>query len=177
MKKIGIAQREMLASIWEDKLENTPKDLHSYLENLSSLTEEYFKSLSVNRLNNKFDSEQEFDEQSEDIINSFIDFALNSLQLSEVPPISFVLKRKEGMTHGYFNSGNNQILVYTKNRAIADFLRSLSHELVHYKQNINNELYQKNIPEVGGEIEDEANALGGSIIKAFGKENPIIYEI
>jgi hypothetical protein len=117
------------------------------------------------------------DEASEDIINSFINFALNSLQLSEVPPISFVLKRKEGMTHGYFNSGNNQILVYTKNRAIADFLRSLSHELVHYKQNINNELYKKNIPEVGGEIEDEANALGGSIIKAFGKENPVIYEL
>jgi tRNA nucleotidyltransferase/poly(A) polymerase len=177
MKKIGIAQREMLASIWEDKLENTPRDLHSYLENLSSLTEEYFKSLSVNKLKNKFDSEQDFDEQSEELINSFIDFALNSLQISEVPPISLVLKRKEGMTHGYFNSGNNQILVYTKNRAIADFLRSLSHELVHYKQNINNELFKKNIPEVGGEIEDEANSLGGSIIKAFGKENPVIYEL
>jgi hypothetical protein len=31
-------------------------------------------------------------------------------------------------------------------------------------------------PDIGGEIEDEANAKAGQYIKMFSKENPDIYE-
>lgn len=177
MKKIGIAQREMLTSIWEDKLENTYNDLYSYIENLTSLTEDYFKIISPSNTENKFQTEQEFDDVVSETINSFIEFSLKTLKLNETPPINFLMKRKEGMTQGYFNPSTNEVAVYIKNRAIADILRSLSHELVHYKQNICKELENKEIPDIGGEIEDEANALGGSIIKAFGKANPSIYDL
>ena len=61
-----------------------------------------------------------------------------------------------------------------------DILRSLAHELVHHKQKENGDFKNKevikDIPEVGGHIEDEANAIAGRLIKKYGKQNQDLYE-
>ena len=59
---------------------------------------------------------------------------------------------------------SQEIKVYGKNRALVDVLRSIAHELVHHKQYENDEL-KGDIPDIGGPIEDEANAFAGRFIK------------
>jgi len=54
-------------------------------------------------------------------------------------------------------------------------MRSIAHELVHHKQ-YEQERLKVQPPDIGGEIEDEANAKAGQYIKMFAKENPEIYE-
>ena len=68
------------------------------------------------------------------------------------------------------------IRVNCKNRALVDCLRSLGHELVHHKQ-YENGLFNKEKPQdIGGDIEDEANAKSGQFIKLFSRENEEIYD-
>ncbi len=61
--------------------------------------------------------------------------------------------------------------VYKKGRALIDIMRSAAHELVHHQQNQNKKLNQ-NVKDIGGPIEDEANAVAGQLIKKFGYAHP-----
>ena len=70
---------------------------------------------------------------------------------------------------------NKVIKVCAKNRALADVMRSIAHELVHHKQFEQGRL-KVQPPDIGGEIEDEANAKAGQYIKMFAKEDPTIYD-
>jgi hypothetical protein len=52
-------------------------------------------------------------------------------------------------------------------------MRSVCHELVHHKQNQNKEIKPgKDIPDIGGKIEDDANSIAGQLIKKFGYQYP-----
>ena len=53
-------------------------------------------------------------------------------------------------------------------------MRSVAHELVHHHQNEEGELKGK-IQNVGGPIEDEANAVAGELLKKYGLQHPEIY--
>jgi hypothetical protein len=68
------------------------------------------------------------------------------------------------------------IKIYAKNRAIIDICRSICHELVHHKQNLEGRLVDAvQDGEDGSEIENEANAVAGVIIRKWGKQHPEIY--
>ena len=69
---------------------------------------------------------------------------------------------------------NSEVKVYTKDRALQDVMRSVAHELVHHHQNENGELEGK-VQNVGGPIEDEANAKAGELLKKYGLQHPEIY--
>ena len=51
-----------------------------------------------------------------------------------------------------------------------------AHEMVHHKQFEDGRLEVKP-PDIGGEIEDEANAKAGQFIKMYSKEDPTIYDL
>jgi len=53
-------------------------------------------------------------------------------------------------------------------------MRSVAHELVHHQQNERGDLEGK-ISNVGGPIEDEANAVAGELLKKYGIQHPEIY--
>jgi hypothetical protein len=55
-------------------------------------------------------------------------------------------------------------------------MRSVAHELVHHKQFEEGRLDGPQPPDIGGEIEDEANAKAGQYIKMYAKIDPNIYE-
>jgi tRNA nucleotidyltransferase/poly(A) polymerase len=174
--KIGIAQRNILAALWDGKISNNPKEISDFLKN--QINEEYFKPNIVKKENLSFTAEEEFSEEVANIIESFIDHALSFLRLSSKPQISFLVVRQGGMTHGAFSPSNDEIMVYVKGRSLADYLRTLAHELVHYHQRQVGKIEpDKQYQDIGGEIEDEANAVGGQIIKSFGKKFPHIYDI
>ncbi len=66
----------------------------------------------------------------------------------------------------YYDPSNYKVVLYTDNRHPKDIMRSLSHELVHHKQNCNGELagvtgeqgYAQT--EIGSKIEEEAYSVG-----------------
>ncbi len=111
-------------------------------------------------------------------LNSFVKFVKERLDLKTVPTIS-VQNHRNGLktTANYdYTKENKVIKVCMKNRALVDVMRSIAHELVHHKQFEQGRLDGPRPPDIGGEIEDEANAKAGQFIKMFAKIDETIYD-
>lgn len=116
-------------------------------------------------------------DEKKEILDKFVLFVKNELDLKSVPTIK-VQNNREGLktTANYDYTKENKIIKVTaKNRALVDVCRSIAHELVHHKQFEEGRL-KKRPPDIGGEIEDEANAKAGQFIKMYAKKDPNIYE-
>ena len=110
-------------------------------------------------------------------LNEFVKFVKKELDLKSVPTIS-VQNHREGLktTANYdYTKENKVIKVCSKNRALVDVMRSIAHELVHHKQFEQGRLEVKP-PDIGGKIEDEANAKAGQFIKMFARIDETIYD-
>lgn len=108
----------------------------------------------------------------------FVKFIKNELKLKDVPTIS-IQNNRDGLktTANYDYTKENKIVkVCSKNRALVDIMRSLAHELVHHKQWEDGRLDGPKPPDIGGEIEDEANAKAGQFIKMYAKIDETIYD-
>jgi Zn-dependent peptidase ImmA (M78 family) len=110
-------------------------------------------------------------------LQEFVKFVKKELGLETVPTIAILNGRGElKTTANYDYTKKNKIIkVNAKNRALVDVMRSLAHELVHHKQYEQGRLDVKP-PDIGGEIEDEANAKAGQYIKMFSKMDETIYD-
>ena len=117
------------------------------------------------------------DDDKKEKLNTFVKFVKDQLELKTVPTISIQNGRNVLKTTANYdyNKENKVVKVNAKNRALVDVMRSIAHELVHHKQYEQGRL-KVQPPDIGGEIEDEANAKAGQYIKMFAKENPEIYE-
>ena len=79
-------------------------------------------------------------------------------------------------TTASYSPTDDQIWIYVKNRnMLADILRSIAHEIRHYKQKIDDVLIPTS-GEDGSEHENEAHSFSGKAIRMFGKQNPEIFE-
>jgi len=112
-------------------------------------------------------------------LKRFIGFAIKELGIQK-PPSGLTLSRDNSKartrhTFGTFNPDNDKIWLYVKNRNMADLLRTLAHELVHRKQAEDGRI-DYNSGETGSEIENEANAMAGVLLRKFGKQNEEIYQ-
>ena len=105
---------------------------------------------------------------NKDNVHEFIKFAKKALQLKEKVSVKLLEKRHENMTAACYDPNTNEISIYTKGRAYADVCRSVAHELVHQKQN---ELGMLEVEsgQTGSDIENEANACAGIIMRNFGE--------
>lgn len=111
------------------------------------------------------------------ILEEFVSFAKNFLNIGDKQiKIILTFKRTPDIkTTAYFNP-SGEIKIYVKDRAIMDVCRSIAHELTHFKQSIYNELTNTEEDGAdGSEIENEANAKAGEIIRKFGRLHPEIY--
>ena len=105
-------------------------------------------------------------------IAKFVKYVLSQLGINTPFKIQLVTKRDESFrTYAFYDPEKGLVKVYVNNRGLADVLRSIAHEFVHHKQNQDKRL---NGPQqdVGGTIEDEANAKAGALVKQFGYDNP-----
>ena len=112
------------------------------------------------------------------LLQDFVEYCENSLEIRNLPKIKFVFDRQWATnmhSFGRYRNGERDVTVYMRNRNIADVLRTLAHELVHHKQN---ELGKLKIDsgKAGSDIENEANAKAGILMRDFGKEREEIYE-
>ena len=117
-------------------------------------------------------------DDKKDKLNSFVKFVKKELGIEKVPTISIQANRDGLKTtaHYDYTKENKIVRVYGKNRALVDIMRSVAHELVHHKQFEEGRLDGPQPPDIGGEIEDEANAKAGQFIKMYAKKDPNIYE-
>lgn len=84
-------------------------------------------------------------------------------------------KHQTGMpTAGYFNPENCDVFVAVHNRAIADIMRTMAHELTHCKQQQDGVVFPSD-DEGLQPLEDAANTSSGRLVRFYGRENRDIY--
>lgn len=112
------------------------------------------------------------------LIAEFINFCCKNLGITSEYAVVNLTGKRGGpiITTASFNPNNNEIWIYVKNRnMLADPLRSLAHEMRHWKQNIDGVL-----TETSGDDnsihEQEAHCFSGLMIRLFGKLHPEIFE-
>jgi hypothetical protein len=77
---------------------------------------------------------------------------------------------------GGFDPVSNDVYVYVSNRSVPDILRTLAHELVHLKQRQGGYIGGPENGATGSDVENEANAAAGILLRDFGRRNEHIYE-
>jgi hypothetical protein len=110
-------------------------------------------------------------------ITEFVKFVKKELGLKEVPTVKILNGRGDLKTTAHYNYSSPEkiIKVNGKNRHIVDIMRSIAHEMVHHKQYEDGRLDVRP-PDIGGEIEDEANAKAGQFIKMYAQTDSTIYD-
>jgi hypothetical protein len=111
------------------------------------------------------------------VIQYFVSYASNELGLTTLPDINLVTDPKVAAQLASFGGyHDNTIQVSIVNRHVNDVLRTLAHELVHYRQDINGEL-QSTSGNDGSDQENEANAMAAVIMRKWNRENPSVMEL
>jgi hypothetical protein len=112
------------------------------------------------------------------ILLDFIRFAAKDLELESLPKFDFVFDSAESMerrSFGGYAPGAEHITITVKNRHINDVCRTLAHELVHYKQDLDNELEDDEAGATGSPQENDANARAAVIMRNWGKAYPDMF--
>jgi len=114
------------------------------------------------------------------IIGEFIKFAKDRLSLNKFPFQIRLVKDNEFATtfksYGGYDPNTDEIFVYVSNRSMPDILRTLAHELVHLKQREIGTVGGYEDGATGSDVENEANAAAGILLRDFGRRNGHIYE-
>jgi hypothetical protein len=110
------------------------------------------------------------------VMAAFVNFAKKELGIDDGIKVALAYERTPDIkTTAYYNM-SGFVKIYVKDRAIIDVCRSIAHELVHHKQNIEGRLSDSvKDGEDGSDIENEANAVAGVIIRKWGKLYPELY--
>lgn len=108
----------------------------------------------------------------------FVQWAIEKLDIAGKPNIVYSTDKNQVDQHRTFGSTSHSgdIWVYVGNRNTADVLRTLCHELVHYKQFEDGSAHDHMDKADHQRIEDEANALAGRLMREYGKKYVEIYE-
>jgi len=103
------------------------------------------------------------------ILNNALTMCMEELELSNCPSIEFVdeITGNGQPSFGVFE--NDSIKIVIKDRHIIDCVRTLAHELTHWKQRTEGQNMNGND---GSDTENQANAIAGIIMRRFGKAHP-----
>ncbi len=110
-------------------------------------------------------------------VSDFVNFTKDFLGIDDNVKVELAFEKTPDLrTTAYYNNDDRRVKVYVKDRAKIDVMRSIAHELVHHKQNIDGRFDNAEDPGAdGSEFENEANAIAGLIIRKWGRIHPEIY--
>ena len=108
-----------------------------------------------------------------DALEDFLPFVMKLLKLDKLPRISVhkTIETGDQPSFGGYNPADGTIQLALKDRHPADVLRTLAHELVHFKQDQQGELDEQS-GATGSDEENEANTKAGIIMRHFNKQFP-----
>jgi len=111
-------------------------------------------------------------------VEKFKDWAVQKLKIKNPPKIELSYDTEEaqqGHHTGRHVEGSDSVWVYAANRNLVDILRTVFHELVHWRQTELGMIEQgDSYP--GSAIEAMADMLAGKYIKIYGKKNRQIFQ-
>lgn len=113
-----------------------------------------------------------------DEVSKFVAWASKKLQIKDSPKIQLSFDTstaQKGRHTGRHIQGSDTLWVYAKNRNLVDILRTVFHELVHWRQGELN-MIELGDSYPGSAIESMADMLAGKYIKIYGKQNPQIFQ-
>ena len=108
----------------------------------------------------------------------FLQLCMKELDLPKLPKIKWITDgshHKKFHSFGSFHNDDQVLYIEITDRHPIDIMRTTAHELVHYKQYLDNRI-KPNSGETGSEIENEANAVAGIIMRHFDGANPKAFE-
>jgi hypothetical protein len=111
------------------------------------------------------------------LAKEFVKFTVKELGLKSLPKsIKFEGDNYSAqyLTFGTYNPSTDEVVVVKGQRHPVDVLRTLAHELVHHKQR---EDGQELNGEDGSNIENEANAKAGELMRKFRTVRPEIFNV
>ena len=114
-----------------------------------------------------------------DAMRKFLIIAKQEIGLDRLPEIHWSWDPKvapDSPSFGRFTNDDKAIKIIMRNRHPIDIMRTLAHELVHYKQDVEHKIGPES-GETGSPIENEANALAGQIMRRFDEENPELFAL
>ena len=123
------------------------------------------KSLNENQLN-------------QDLIKEFLKACMLELGIIKLPKITLSNDSQEAIdmrSWGGYMPSKKAIHIVTAKRHPADIFRTLAHELVHYKQDLEGRL-KPGSGETGSDDENEANSKAAVIMRNFAQEKPNLFE-
>jgi hypothetical protein len=108
-----------------------------------------------------------------DIFNKFKPIAKKVIGIDSLPKIkiSKEIDSPDQPTFGKYDINAKTLHVGLANRHPVDILRTIAHELVHYKQDINDEL-DNDSGRTGSPQENQANEIAGVVMRIFNKKYP-----
>jgi hypothetical protein len=112
------------------------------------------------------------------ILHDFVKFAAEHLELKRLPKFDFIFDSRASVdrkSFGGYMPGEQHIDVTVKNRHIMDVCRTLAHELVHFKQDLHEQLNDEGAGATGSPQENEANAEAAVIMRNWGKQHPELF--
>jgi hypothetical protein len=133
-----------------------------------------FETLLKEKFELLVDDELLFDNKKLATTKKFLNFCCDELNLNDKFTCKVVFDRESNgvKTTAYYRDDEKLVVVYGKNRMLGDILRSIAHELVHQLQHQEGRI-EYPVQDIGGEIEDEANARAGSLVKTFIKQDEL----
>lgn len=108
-----------------------------------------------------------------EMFKKFLPLAMEVLEVDSLPKMQFAPELNTGdqPSFGMYVPDENLLAVALSNRHPVDILRTVAHELVHFKQNINGELTPDS-GETGSDHENQAHEIAGVIMRNFNKRYP-----
>ena len=121
----------------------------------------------------EFTSIGESKERFVEMFQRFLPLCMEILKLDSLPRIIFAMHIKDTHqpTFGRYNNDEQTLEVALANRHPNDILRTIAHELQHYKQGQEHRL-GPDAGDTGSPIENEANAMAGIVMRNFNKQYP-----
>ena len=116
-------------------------------------------------------------EDASPIIDKFLEFAKSQLGLEQLPKINTISDSNYSIQYrsfGGYNPETKSINVMSSNRHIQDLLRTLAHELVHFRQDLANQLDDDSGMD-GSPQENEANAQAAIVMRKWAKLHPNLF--
>lgn len=108
-----------------------------------------------------------------EMFKKFLPLAMEVLEVDSLPKMHFAAELNTGdqPSFGMYMPDDNILAVALANRHPVDILRTVAHELVHFKQNMNGELHDDS-GVTGSPHENQANEMAGVMMRNFNKQYP-----
>jgi hypothetical protein len=108
-----------------------------------------------------------------EMFSKFLPLAMKIIGIDHLPKMIFEkdIEVSDQPTFGRYVNEENTLYVALGNRHPNDILRTIAHELVHYRQDIAEQL-NPDSGETGSPEENEANAIAGVVMRYFNKKYP-----